>query len=115
MPRPRNHDLNGAVRAIVAEEIVRALAPYRDLLDRLSLLAGIRRGPGRPRGTHSGSRAVRGESFKEFAPGTKVRYRQGRGAFVAEVLSQDVGGTVTVKRVDDGKEVQRDPDTLRKV
>jgi hypothetical protein len=122
MPRPRSTDLNSPIRALVAEEVGRALGPYRTLLDRLGALVGVRRGPGRPpgSGTHAASnhrgrpRRVAGP-VRKWAAGAKVRYKQGRGAFIAEVVRQDESGTVTVRRVEDGKEVQREPATLRKV
>ena len=123
MPRPRINDLNDAVRTIVREEVARALAPYRVLLDRLSVLTGgARRGPGRPPGSgrkaagsrRRGRKAPSGKPGRKWAAGARVRYKQGRGTFDAEVVSQDDSGRVMVRRLADGKEVERDPNVLRK-
>jgi hypothetical protein len=101
-------DVNAAFRAVVANEVARALAPYRGALDALSRLAGSpRRTPGRPPGSVSGGDA------SKFSAGQAVRYKQGRGEFAAKVVSIDTAKhRVTIAREKDGKKVTRPADKV---
>ena len=97
-------NLEAAIRAIVSEEVSRALAPYQSALKALATLSGGRRGPGRPKGSRN---HAKGDASK-FSVGHAVRYKQGRGEFEAKVVRVDVeANSVTVERVKDGKKVTR--------
>jgi hypothetical protein len=114
-------DLNAAVRAIVADEVRTALAPYRHLLDHLAAFLEQRPAPqraGRPRqGPRVAARAGGGRRRKagktgplvhDFAEGQTVRYRQGSGVFDAKIVGiEPESGTLLLARVSDGHEVLR--------
>jgi hypothetical protein len=106
-----NADFSNVVRQIVADEIEATLAPYRDLLDQLIALQGGGRRRGRPPGRSVGPRKAATPTppaAKNLKKGTKVRYRQGRGEFEAEVIKLDEArGVVTLLRSKDSKKIKR--------
>ncbi len=124
---PRNVDLDSAIRSLVAEEVEKTLAPYRDVLERFSRAIGdapVRRGPGRPprnvsapapaapkrrRARRAAGAGEKGDVSK-FTEGQDVKYRQGRGEFEATITRIDREKNVlTLARKSDGKKVERPP------
>lgn len=116
-----NVDMNEVVRQMVADEVEKVLGPYRATIERLGNAFGMsaaparaRRGPGGPaaapraaRGAGRAPRIAPGDASK-FKEGQSVKYKQGRGEFVASVEKVDTeGNMLTLKREKDGKKVQR--------
>ncbi len=121
-----NVDLNSAIASVVSDEVARALAPYQNVLDRLSRMVGIAPAPvskpalrkrGRPPKAvpTPGRRAMRAAAnhdgageFSKFAEGQMVKYKQGKGTFDARVIGLNPSqGTVLLQRTSDGKKVER--------
>jgi hypothetical protein len=117
-------DLNAMIRSMVASEVERQLAPYRDVLDGMSTLAGQGAGrrPGRPRrnelaaeGVSPARRARKAAkgSAERFHEGQLVRYKQGRGEFEAKILKVDLDNdALTIERTSDKKQVVRPADKV---
>ncbi len=109
-------DFEAVVKELVAEELARRLARYRDLLDRFEQARRAlpkRHRAGRPpraqleRAAAALFREVpRRPAPNSVEPGQKVHYRQGRGTFEARVVRLD-GDRVVLERLADGKRVAR--------
>lgn len=103
-------DFDAAVRTVVTSEIESALAPHRDLLDRMVAFLGqppaasvSRRG-----GEQSRTQKAPTGDVSRLQVGQTVRYRQGRGEFDALITKIDAAsGFVTLTRVFDNKLVER--------
>ncbi len=115
----KNQAFADAIRAVVAQEVNAALAPYREALANLAEFAGApvsEPGPS-ARSTSLGqqSRRRRGRAVKssaeiatKFIEGQKVQYRQGRGTFNAKVIEIDAErGVLKLERDGDSKKVYR--------
>jgi len=116
---PNNQGFADAIRAVVAQEVNAALAPYREALANLAEFTGApvsAPGPS-PRSASFGEapRRRRGRAVKsspevamKFTEGQKVQYRQGRGTFDAKVIEIDTEkGVLKLERDGDSKKVYR--------
>jgi hypothetical protein len=113
-----------AMRALVAQEVREALAPYEGLIASLQEFMGaaggsVSRGATAPaaapmrraRAASPTRRNAGGNSLElvgKFSQGQRVQYRQGKGTFDARVVEIDAKyGMLTVERESDGKRVTR--------
>ena len=121
---PRTASIDSAIAAIIASEIKAALAPYRNIMARMTnqlAQTPAKRGPGRPaKAAAPATMPVRkkrrwGAAIKaaqraaaRFTEGQKVSFNVGRGKCEGKVLSIDAKrGFLVLERLQNGQRVTR--------